>query len=48
LIFFNRPIALGLLLACTVMLTMPAVSFLLKRKDWRYKLAEAEADEVQQ
>jgi hypothetical protein len=48
LIFFNRPIALGLLLACTVMLTMSAVTFLLKRKDWRYKLAEAEADEVQQ
>jgi TctA family transporter len=47
-IFFNRPIALGLLLACTVLLTMSAVTFLLKRKDWRDKLAEAETGEVQQ
>ncbi|MEP7032282.1 MAG: tripartite tricarboxylate transporter permease, partial [Pseudolabrys sp.] len=44
-IFFNRPIALGLLLACAALLAMSAVTFILKRKDWRDKLAEAEAGE---
>jgi TctA family transporter len=47
LIYFNRPIALGLLLACAVLLTMSAVTFVLKRNDWRDKRAEAEAGEVQ-
>jgi putative tricarboxylic transport membrane protein len=44
-IFFNRPIALGLLTICGVLLAMSAATFLLKRKDWRTKLAEAEAGE---
>jgi hypothetical protein len=30
------------------MLTLSAITFVLKRKDWREKLAEAEAGEVQQ
>lgn len=44
-IFFNRPIALGLLAVCGLLLAMSAVSFLLRRKDWRDQLAEAEAGE---
>ena len=44
-IFFNRPISLGLLIVCAVLLAMSAVTFVLKRKDWRDKLAEAEAGE---
>jgi putative tricarboxylic transport membrane protein len=48
LIFFNRPISAGLLIVCVVLLAMSAVSFVLKRKDWRDKLAEVEAGEVQQ
>jgi hypothetical protein len=31
-----------------ILLMMSAITFLLKRKDWRDKLAEAEAGEVQQ
>jgi putative tricarboxylic transport membrane protein len=46
LIFFNRPIALGLLVVSALLLMLSAVSFLLKRKDWRTELAEAEAGEV--
>jgi putative tricarboxylic transport membrane protein len=45
-IFFNRPIALGLLAVCAILLVMSAGSFLLKRKDWRNRLAEAEAGEM--
>jgi putative tricarboxylic transport membrane protein len=48
LIFFSRPISLGLLVVCVILLTLSAVTFVLKRKDWREKLAEAEAGEVQQ
>jgi len=48
LIFFSRPISLGLLIVCVIMLTLSAITFVLKRKDWREKLAEAEAGEVQQ
>ena len=47
LIFFNRPIALGLLIVCVILLMLSAVSFVLKRKDWRTQLAEAEAGEVE-
>jgi putative tricarboxylic transport membrane protein len=47
LIFFNRPISLGLLVVSAFLLTLSAVSFLLKRKDWRTELAEAEAGEVE-
>jgi putative tricarboxylic transport membrane protein len=47
LIFFNRPISAGLLVVCVVLLALSALAFILKRKDWRDKLAEAEAGEVQ-
>jgi putative tricarboxylic transport membrane protein len=46
-IFFNRPISLGLLIVSAVLLAMSAVTFILKRKDWRDKLAEVEAGEVE-
>ena len=47
LIFFGRPISLGLLLISTILLAMSAFAFMLKRKDWRTKLAEAEARKAQ-
>jgi putative tricarboxylic transport membrane protein len=44
-IFFGRPIS-GILLAIAAgLLLLSAVSFFLKRRDWRDKLAEAEASE---
>jgi putative tricarboxylic transport membrane protein len=43
LIFLSRPIALGLLIVCAVLLGLSALAFMLKRKDWRDKLAAAEA-----
>ncbi len=46
-IFFNRPISLGLLIVCAILLGLSALSFVLKRKDWRAKLAEVEAGEVE-
>ena len=45
LIFFQRPIALGLLAVSVGLLTLSARSFLTRRKDWREKLAEVEAGE---
>jgi putative tricarboxylic transport membrane protein len=47
LIFFSRPIALALLAICAVLLIMSAISFIMKKKDWRQTLAEAEAGEAQ-
>jgi putative tricarboxylic transport membrane protein len=47
LIFFSRPISLGLLIVSVIMLTLSAITFVLKRKDWREKLAEAEAGEME-
>jgi putative tricarboxylic transport membrane protein len=47
LIFLTRPIALGLLLVCAVLLALSALALVLKRKDWRDKLAAAEAGEVE-
>ena len=44
-IFFSRPISGALLLVSIAMLAMAATSFVLKRKDWRDKLAEVEAGE---
>ena len=44
-IFFQRPIAGGLLAVSVVLLILSAVSFVLNRKDWRTKLAEVEAGE---
>jgi putative tricarboxylic transport membrane protein len=47
LIFFSRPISSGLLIVSICLLALAAVSFVLKRKDWRAKLAEVEAGEVE-
>ena len=44
-IFFNRPISASLLIICLILLALSALAFSLKRKDWRDKLAEAEAGE---
>ena len=44
-IFFERPIAGGLLAVSAALLALSAVSFVMKRRDWRSKLAEAEAGE---
>jgi putative tricarboxylic transport membrane protein len=46
-IFFQRPISAGLLIVSIVLLALAAISFVLKRKDWRAKLAEVEAGEVE-
>src|SRR5258707_9775422 len=45
-IFFSRPIAAGLLAVCAILLGLSALAFILKRKDWREKLAAAEAGET--
>ena len=44
-IFFGRPIAGGLLAISAALLVLSAISFAIKRKDWRSKLAEAESAE---
>jgi putative tricarboxylic transport membrane protein len=44
-IFFERPISGGLLAVSAALLILSAVSFVMKRNDWRTKLAEAEAGE---
>jgi putative tricarboxylic transport membrane protein len=44
-IFFERPIAGALLAVSVTLLLLSAISYLLKRKDWRAKLAEVEASE---
>ncbi|MBN8966683.1 MAG: tripartite tricarboxylate transporter permease, partial [Rhizobiales bacterium] len=44
-IFFTRPIAGGLLVVSVLLLALSTASFVMKRKDWRDKLAEAEAAE---
>jgi len=45
-IFMNRPIAAVLLGICVLLLSLSAMSFFTKRRDWRAKLAEAEAGET--
>jgi TctA family transporter len=45
LIFAQRPIALALLAISVGLLVLAAVSHVRSRKDWRSKLAEAEAGE---
>jgi putative tricarboxylic transport membrane protein len=45
LIFFSRPISAGLMLVSIGLLALAAMSFVLKRKDWRDRLAEVEAGE---
>ena len=47
LIFFSRPISGGLMVVSLLLLALSAYSFLLKRADWRAKLAEAEAGEAE-
>ena len=47
LIFFSRPISAGLMVVSCGLLLLSAYSFLLKRADWRAKLAEAEAGEME-
>ena len=44
-IFFQRPIAIALLGICVVLLVLAALSLIRNRKDWRGRLAEAEAGE---
>src|SRR6185312_1205910 len=44
-IFFQRPIALTLLGLCAALLALAALSLIRSRKDWRSRLAEAEAGE---
>lgn len=45
LIFFSRPISAGLMAVCVLLLALSAFAFMLKRKDWRDKLAAAEVGE---
>jgi putative tricarboxylic transport membrane protein len=47
LIFLSRPISLGLFLVSATLLTLAAISFVLKRRDWRATLAEVEAGEIE-
>src|SRR3569833_783458 len=47
LIFLSRPISLGLFAVSALLLTLAAISFVLKRRDWRSTLAEAAAGEVE-
>ena len=42
-IFFQRPIAFALLIVCGALLALASLALLRRRKDWRSKLAEAEA-----
>ncbi len=44
-IFLNRPISLGLIIVSVGLLVLAAASLIAKRKDWREKLAAAEAGE---
>ena len=46
LIFFSRPISAGLMMVSCSLLALSAYVFLVKRVDWRAKLAEAEAGEI--
>jgi putative tricarboxylic transport membrane protein len=47
MIFFQRPIALVLLALCAALLALAASALIRSRKDWRSRLAEAEAGETQ-
>jgi putative tricarboxylic transport membrane protein len=47
LIFFSRPISAGLMAVSIGLLTLAAYAFMLKRADWRAKLAKAEAGDVE-
>jgi TctA family transporter len=45
-IFFQRPVALFLLAVCAVLLLLAAWSAVRRRKDWRSRIAAAEAGEA--
>ena len=47
LIFFSRPISLGLMMVSIGLLALAAYAFVLKRADWRTKLAKVEAGEAE-
>ncbi len=47
LIFFSRPISAGLMCVSILLLALSAYAFLLKRADWRAKLAEAEVGKME-
>jgi putative tricarboxylic transport membrane protein len=47
LIFFSRPISLALMIFSIGLLMLAGYSFILKRADWRTKLAEVEAGETE-
>jgi putative tricarboxylic transport membrane protein len=44
-IFFQRPIAVALLAVCAALLALAAIAVIRSRRDWRSRLAEAEAGE---
>jgi putative tricarboxylic transport membrane protein len=44
MIFFNRPIALALLVIAAALLALSAMSLAARRRDWRAKLIEAEKE----
>ena len=46
LIFFQRPIALVLVGLCALLLALAALSLFMQHRDWRARLAEAEAGEA--
>jgi putative tricarboxylic transport membrane protein len=46
-IFFSRPISLGLMMVSISLLALAAYAFILKRADWRTKLAKVEAGEAE-
>src|SRR6185436_6979072 len=48
LIFLQRPISLTLLAICAGLLVLSTLSALWQRRDWRARLAEAEATEGKQ
>jgi TctA family transporter len=47
LIFFQRPIAAGLLAVAATLLALSAITLIRQRADWRAKLAEVEAGEAE-
>jgi putative tricarboxylic transport membrane protein len=47
LIFFSRPISASLMAVSIGLLALAAYAFMLKRADWRTKLAEVEAGEAE-
>jgi putative tricarboxylic transport membrane protein len=47
LIFFQRPISLGLLAVAAFLLALAALALIRQRADWRTRLAEAEAGEAE-